>query len=194
MAAAAIEDSSVAGAVTALDGQTATAIVGSISTVFASMRDAFQGHLANATHHDAADTTNTIGDGYKATTAKGAEDGLNALFRAYAGHLSNVVASGSTAPHNLVDGTNGTVTTGASQGADTKIAALADMWIAYTANIADAAVHNSADVTNTPPSLSPLMTVHRYFFEALASQSPSPPTGQNAAVTTLAQLAGFSEA
>lgn len=194
MAASAIEDTSVSGAVAVLIESTATTIVGNIATVFAGMRDDYQAHIANATHHNAADTTNTIGDGYTATTAPGAEDGINALFQAYAGHLSNIVTSPATAPHDLVDGSNGTVTGGAGQGAETKIAALADFYIAYSAHIANASIHNSADVTNTLTALPPLMNLHRYFFEALASQTPTTPTGQNSAVATLAQLAGFTEA
>lgn len=194
-AAAAIEDSDVVEAVEVLANKSAGTIIGSIASIYEDLRDAYQGHIVNATHHNAADTHNTIGDGFVATSPKAAENAINELYRQFESHQQNNVESGGTIPHNAVDGINPLVTGGASADPTTQIAALVDLWIAYSDHIATASpVHNSADVTNTAPSLSLLMTVHRRFFEALASQSPAPPAATNEAVTTLAQLAGFSEA
>jgi hypothetical protein len=194
-AEAAIEASAVVTAVDALTNQTATTIVGSEATVFASLRDAYQAHVANATFHNAADATNTIGDGYVATSPKASEASINELRRQLRAHMANTVASSATAPHDNPDGTNAFVTPGASSDPVSRIAALVDTWIVYSGHIATASpVHNSADGPNTAPPLSFLMTVHRRFFEALANTSPAAPAATNSAVTTLAQLAGFKEA
>lgn len=193
-AAAAVEDSAVVTALGGISG-TASVVIGDLASVFASLRNAYQGHYANAVAHNLDDDVNTIGDGYVATSPKAAENSINELRRMFQGHLDNPEdLAGAGRPHDAVDGTNALVLSGASSDPATHVAALVDLWIAYSAHIALASpVHNSADVTNTAPALSPLMTLHRRFFEALANLSPSPPAATNSAVTTLA-TAGFKEA
>lgn len=195
-AAAAIEATDVVAAIAALIDIDAGSILGSVATVFASLRDAYQAHALNATHHNVDDDVNTIGDGFVATSPKAAENSINELRRQLAAHMENPTDSGGTTrPHDAVDGANAFMTSGASTDAATHYAALVDAWIVYSGHIATGSpVHNSADVTNTAPTLSPLMTLHRRFFEAIADQSPSPPAATNAGVTTLAQRAGFKEA
>jgi hypothetical protein len=186
-------------AVAALANETADDVIGNPASVFSSLRTAYAAHIANATPHAAADTHNTIGAGYAASNPSALIRAINRLRQQLRGHQDNLVdrsdpESTPTAPHTSPDGINQYLTAGAADAASA-IPALVDAWMVYEAHrVTLSSVHSSADTTNTGPALSPLMTVHRRFFEALTATTPTVPPSINEGVSTLAQLGGFVEA
>jgi len=198
-AANAAADSDVVTAVADLAGKTAATIVGNPASVFASLRSAYAAHIANNTVHDAKDEFNTVGAGYAGTNAAALRNAINVLRQKLRGHQDNLVDRKDPEnippePHDNIDGSNHFLVAGAADVASA-IPALVDCWLTYEGHRKlGAPVHNSADNTNVGPSLSPLMTVHRRFLEALFSHTPNTPPDTNEGVSALSQLAGFVEA
>lgn len=134
-----------------------------------------------------------------ASATKLTVEGVAALNRALRLHLANDendpagdIGPGSSTAHTAADTANVPIVTGASE--DDLVAAVSDLWRCYeTHRVTLSSVHGAADSANDASALPPLMTVHRYFFAALASTSPSSPPGQSSGATLLAQSAGFKE-
>jgi hypothetical protein len=210
-AASAMEDATVLTKLAALAGQTATTIVGSLASVIADYvaTTGWNAHLANATAHDNTDTDNTIPVGLSvAPSAESAtafvETALQCMILHFTNDGSRSVASGGTASgrdsmdyHNVSgkknDQANMPLVRAGGDVASNYIA-VADLCRCYTAHIASAPPHNSADATNTLATRPPLMQLHEAFLSALASTSPATPAGQSSGVMTMIQLAGATEA
>jgi hypothetical protein len=197
-------DSDVTTAVAALSGAAVSTAIGSLVTVFKSVVAVHNQHV-NVTAGSVHTETNLFAraPSMYATATKCTPEGVSALIRAQRLHYSNdendatgsgASGPGSSAAHTAADSQNLPLLSGASE--DDMVAAVSDCWRCHEAHrVTLSSVHGgTGDTTNVATALPPLMTVHRYFFASLASQSPSTPAGSSSGATLLTQLAGFKEA
>lgn len=190
----AAEYSTLQTAVAALAGEDAEDIIGSISTTFSAMRTAVDGHLNDGTVHNNADTYNQLGSGYAASSPAAAGASIAELRRRLERHFSNTDATGAEQAdvHDTPYYRARFAAPGASASRLSQIVALADMYRVYDLHrSAGAPIHNSADSGNAPPSLPPLMSIHKLFIEQLETTSVSAPDSDNPGAALLAQDAGF---
>ena len=201
-------NSGVLAAVSALIGQTASTLVGTLSTVFDGLYNAYSNHLTSVVYHGQPDTDNlpVYGD-LGPTSPAGLKISVTHLLTLLDRHMRNdnggsSIAAGGTGTawggigyhtFNRSDWNSALLGLSAGEALDTFVA-LADVWRAYSSHIANTAVHTVADTVNVPAALPPLLNLHRLFLAEIQKQSPTAPASVNAGVTALVHSAGFEEA
>lgn len=127
------------------------------------LKASYTAHIADATSHNSADTTNTV-SGADATEKVGLFALLNEMKAAYNAHCADATA------HNSADTTNVITTPDAT---DLKtMAALANaLKAAYNLHLAGVVSHNSADTTNVEASIDVYPWTQRYVTDEGAATS-----------------------
>ncbi len=193
----AAEGSALATALAALVGTSATAALGSLSTVTTNAIDKFNLHIANGAYHPTPDTGNTISSAFRNPIGPEAlKRSVSALLKAINSHIRNddvtaPAGTGSATWHSTVNWAAIPLFESSATVAD-HVRALADAWRSYEAHRASSA-HTAPDNTNTLTALPGLLNVHRLFLTELASLNPTVPITENSAKTTLVHGAGFEE-
>ena len=190
-------DATVAAAVDALADQTATDVLGSMSSLTNGFRTAFNAHIDDGTVHPSADSDNTISAGFQdASTPEGLGRVLAEHIKLLKLHMTTDSGSGpGTGDYHTsskADWANIPIVAGAGSTAQA-LSAFSDVWRAYEAHRVDTGVHSSADVTNTLAALPELLEVHRAFNAALQPTSPTAPATANEGTTVLVHGAGMTE-
>lgn len=206
----AARSTTVATKLAALDGVLSAILVGSLDAMCADLRTELPLHFNNnggVYHGEAAgplpdDDNDTEIENLPAapTTPAGLANFVSVVWRRLRNHMSNWDGSAQKPYHDK----GGAVTpdyinalaAGAPGDGDAlgTIAALADIYRAYVAHIADTIVHDAADTTNKlTQTLGMIPDLHQAFLDAQRTASPTAPATQNPAVTRLVHSAGFRE-
>lgn len=210
----AIESTSVATALTALDGSDLLAIgtVGDMTTWTHSYRQAFDQHLYaedgdSVAMHDTEDTFNRIKDTYdNPPDQKAFQEFVNQAIKALKQHVTNDIGEATTdgvfGPDSgefhmsggvhLSDRANVPLYESAASFAEA-YGALCDLYRCFDSHQRNSSVHDS-DVVFTLHATTLLMNVHIAFLRVLASATPTVPLAQSDGVQTLISNAGFKEA
>lgn len=207
-AKAAAETAAVAAALTALEEQTVTHVMDTVSTIAALVAGQYNAHIANAAVHNAADTDNNVPyDLYLSTAVTPAElpTLVNDILQKARRHYTN--DCGGTASTNPGVGTASYHTHGGNAAGDTvnlplytsvadtaeAYGALGDMYRAHEAHRISTNVHVSADGTCALGAIPHLLDVHKAYLTTLASLTPTAPPAQSSGAQLLISSAGFTE-
>lgn len=136
------------------------------------------------------DSDNSPEIGYlssRCSTPVGLARAANVIYSRLLQHMHNGT-DGSSRYHSDTDFTNALLCDGGGSDADTSlsVAAIADIYRVYEAHRADATSHDAADGVNTLGTvLGPLLSLHKEFFAAMATLTPTTAGGTQTAVTRL---------
>lgn len=208
-ARSAMVDSSVQTNLAALDGDVVATAIGTVSTIASDIVTNFNSHLDQASVHQNDDEDNGVNPGFgSAVTPETMPRVLTETLTKMRRHMLNDAGSG---PGTVNDGADPPVLTPYHDVGGAKFdwtnlplfvsvgdtassyRALADIWRAYEAHRVSTTVHDAADSTNDLAALPALLTVHRYFFAALAALTPTVPDTQSTGAQLLITQTGAKE-
>ncbi len=191
-------DATVRAAVAALIDQTATTVLGTLSTIYDDLLVRYVTHLVQAGVHYNDDANNGISTSFLGpTTADGLIACAGELVTKLDRHIRNdrgipgAAGTGSGDYHTKADWPDTLVARPPSTLAGALIA-MADCWRAYEAHRL-ATVHASYDTFNTLAALPRLLNLHRLFLVVTQSANPTSPATVNPGATLLIHGAGMSE-
>lgn len=196
----AARSSTVVAKLAAMAGVSAT-VIGAIATLIDNLIDKINAHRSQAGVHANNDSDNAIDASYKVGSGSlSVERMVAALAQAEIMLLRHMHNDSGTGPgsatsdyHTAADNKRAVISDGAGD-ARTMVAKLADLRRIYDAHRAEgASIHASADSTNTLSAGSALTDLHEAMLSELATTTPTTPSTEHAAVSTLIALGGFAK-
>lgn len=175
---------------------TASAALGTLSTILNEMIDDFNAHRTQSGVHSSNDGDNVIASSFRnATNEESLKRSVAELVKKLDQHMrnDNGAGTGSAAYHTNADMVN-TLIAGPPGNMAQVIGSLADVWRAYeTHRVQTGSVHSSNDTTNTLVALPKLLDLHRAFLAHIQSPAPTAPPTANAGAVVLVSGAGMKE-
>jgi hypothetical protein len=191
-------------AVDALANQRTGTLLSTIESIAAAFAAAFNLHIASATYHLTADTTNDVPASYLSVNSAAGLGQMIAYYQdALRRHIRDYAETASPSTTGFGKGGYHGGTTvealpqapGASDAAGCLIA-LGELIAAYDAHRASTAAHLSADpgaISGTPPGLGTLLALHHRVAKALRLADTNLTPTEHSGVPSLVALGGFAK-